>query len=396
MSATAGDTTGPDGNGDTPFNGSAGCSAVVGATTISVATPSIVLSGTKSPTTGDDRLLTGQLCTAQFNGAMGAVLNYTWSIPTAPVSGSPTQSTHVFKTYDYTAPNITNSTQLVQLTSMDLSGPNSPSTSIADLPFYDRAAENLIVTCTASFFAPDYSTILTVNENSPTINVLKPTATWGIKSGWVQSRGTTDGFYGHAGTAYTDGQSWHDVTVTVPSPFSGGSYCFAQLITPDRKVYRQLPPGWTTNPYYQVTNNTIQGLDNQFPYAPSIDLSSLPPAGTEIAGDSPAISILAVPNASDGGGNNWNQWVYSDSVTTWLMYQPSGTGAVWVPLQSYIWSWSATVTLSTDDLNPGWNITASNPATESSAPSYTAMDTNDPPIWSLTHSNTDTMGPPPP
>ncbi len=287
-----------------------------------------------------------------------------------------------FKTYDT---NKTNNDQLVPLGPKDLTGPAQGSTSatVPPVSFYDGTAESLTVSCTATLTAPD-GTSLSVSAKAPQITVFKPTATWGIDTGYVQQFQYPDqsgqyhdmmGLLGPPNVA-KQGQSWHDVIVTVPTPFTGGTFAFVQLSTPDRKIYRHATQTGLSD-HFQYPDNGKQGLDNGFTF---LNKSwAIPQTGSgELTGDSPSQGVPDTVTANDGGGSDWYQVTASDQFTTWLMYRPSG--GVWVPLQKYSWSWSGTMTKGT----AGWSLQSSSPT---SAATQSASVTDNPPSWNLTHTN---------
>jgi len=286
-------------------------------------------------------------------------LGYTWSSP----SGT------CFKTYNEKAP----SNQLVPLGSTDKSGPAAGSKTVAPLAFYDSAKETLTLTCTVTVTSADGKATVDLTATSPPINVLKPSVThWGYSEGYVQPKvtgnGQTYGLYQDPSTSYEAGMTWHDVAVSVPTPFSGGQCDFGQLITPDREEYH----GNTSNPINNDPKNGLIGLDGALPYSTGGYGSGWTPPATGGNGDSPQL-------IANGNPNNDTQLSASDTFTTWIMYKP--TGGVWVPLQKYSWTWSAQLTWSVNH----WNITAAFPKTAGAGPNYTPQDTTDPPQWTLVH-----------
>ena len=203
---------------------------------------------------GNQQVLTGQQITATVQGLSGfQVTKYTWA-----VGGS------TFKNYDPTLP----SNQLVPLGPTDLTGPAKGSSTVASLAFYDRAAETLTVSCAVTVLAPD-GTSLNLTATSPPFKVYKPTASWGITTGYVQRvHDTKTNRSGYAlvfaaGSTQAGGEAWNNVKIVVPAPFTatGGSGCYAQLITPDVEVSNPDPAQVPT-----FSNNKQQGLDTSYPY----------------------------------------------------------------------------------------------------------------------------------
>ena len=335
-----------------------------------------------------NQALTGQQITATLNGVPSGtkVTSYTWSFTggTAP---------NPIKNWDPNGKAADGVTlqQLFPLTSADLTQTDVPNgnglnVNPITISFYDQVADTVTVKCAANLTFPD-STTGSVNPTSVPVTFLKPTVTgWGIKSGIVRSPHGITGLFNVPGdNIYTDGQSWHDVVINVPSPFSGGQFSFGQTLTPVLTIYRELPQGSTASPYYVQTNNGINGLDTIFPYFTPFTIPNQP-ASKELTGDSPQVAIpdlnvtITVP-PGDTGGTSWNKTTASDQFTTWLIYLPPGQSSIWVPLQTYSWSWSGTMIN-----DAGWTQTAGSP-TAGATP--TASDTNTPPSWTTVHSASD-------
>ena len=329
-------------------NANAGASFSVWPVTITGTTP-----------VGGSQALTGQQLTAVLNVPPGFSVyqptgqtGYQWTITGSLVN-------KVFKNYDPTLP----SNQLTLLTAADLTAA-SPS-------FYDSAAETVSATCAVTLVAPD-GTKLPLTVKSKDISVLKPTVTaWGITTGFVQPKPNAVGVWGlepDPSTTNSDGETWANVTIVVPSPFVGGQGTFTQLLTPDRETYTG------TTPTPTVPNNNQIGLDGSFEYGSPW---TVPAMGNDV--DSPAITI------SGGNPNNTlTKLTAHDILKTWVMYNPPAVGSqntVWVPLANYTWSWSGTVSW----LNNQWTLTAGTPANAASEPHYIATSTPDPPQWMLIH-----------
>ncbi len=332
------------------------------------ATPVFIDLGGTTLVNGVQEALTGQQITATLNGIPTncTVTSYTWTQPSATC----------FKTYNETAA----SNQLVALGSADLTGPASGSTGVAPLAFYDRAQENLTVTCTVAMTAPD-GTSLTVTATSTQVSVLKPSVTrWDIIQGYVQYDPSynskeygpiqTFGLYGdlNATGDSNAGMIWRNATVSVPAPFSGNGQCtFTQLVNPDRLGY----VGNNSTPL--ASNNGILGLDGSFDYGSRWNVTAM---GNDV--DSPLV-ILGRAGVSQQNPQSYDQSSASDALTTYIMYRPSG--GVWVPLQKFSWTWSMTIKWDGSQ----WNLMASYPKTVGSAPPYTPTATPDPPQWTVVH-----------
>lgn len=173
------------------------------------------------------QVLTGQQVDATLNTGRFSVV---------PRSTNWAVTGDAFKNYDYTS----TSNQLVPL--------SAPDFAVDIFAFYTKKNEPITLTCNATVTTnTNPATTLAVTATK-TFASVKPTATWGIAGGIVQQKNSVVGLYG-LGILYTDGQSWHDVNINVPAPFSGGQFCFAQLVTPDLKIYRNLPRGSTASSY---------------------------------------------------------------------------------------------------------------------------------------------------
>ncbi len=292
------------------------------------------------------------------------VTSYTWT-----VGGD------AFKNYDPTLA----SNQLVPLGSTDSTGPAQGSTSVAPLLFYDRKAESLTVTCNATLTAPD-GTSLSVKATSPSINVVKPTATWTAQAGYIQrftlpghSDYTFWGLYQDPQTSQQFGMNWTSINFAFDSPcFSpAGEGSFTQLVTPNVT----LTSYGTTGPVTGV-NNGVQALDN----APNVQSWNLPETGS--GGDDPAVDL---PNqqAYVWPGNVGDGYTNKDAFQTWLMYMPpsvGGMGTVWVPIQTYSWN----LNFYTSWTGSSWSYAGYPPSPDQF---YTPMTTDDPPQWSSVQSN---------
>ena len=363
-----------------PPGGASGATADVGYTA-SVSPVFVTPGGVNAA----NQALTGQQITAQFSGLPAGykVTSYTWSFTggTAP---------NPIKNWDpngLAADKVTLQ-QLFPLTSDDLTGTDTTGNGIPvkSLSFYDQVADSVTVKCTVNFKFPD-GTIGAVTPQSQPVKFLKPTVTnWGIKSGVVRSPGGITGLFNVPGdTVYTDGQSWYNVVINVPSQFPGGQFSFAQTLISALTVYRQLPQGSTASPDYVQTNNGVNGLDTIFPYFTPFTIPNQP-INKELVGDSPQVAVpnlnvtITVP-PSDNGGTSWNRTTASDQFTTWLIYMPPGQSSIWVPLQKYSWVWSGTMIY-----DFGWTQTAGSP-TAGATP--TASNTDTPPSWTIVHSAND-------
>lgn len=367
---------------------SAGPMAASVSYTAAVTPVTISLGGTYDPVHGDYHVLTGQQITATLSGIVGKVTSYTWSI--AP-------STTVFETYNTALP----SKQLVALSTTDLSGPAAGSTTVAALNFYDSKQEDLTVTCAVTMTAPDGKTILNVTATSPPIRVLKPTAYWTTNP----SDPSTGPQFSQAGMGY---DALWDASITVPSPFSGGSGCFGQTVYPTADFQRHPSGSQPIHCYLKIPQKNADGtttyvlpatgLDTYFPYQNSATQHypqgySWSVGSPGHSGDSP--NVLFSIGAADNGGNLWYNAFASDTFTTWLMYMPpipTGAGpSVWVPLQRVDWSWTGSVVK--DNATGLWKSAVNSQPPVNGSTSNPGLPTDTPPQWSSTNTGTSLLYP---
>jgi hypothetical protein len=328
-------------------NGAASVSYSVSLSPVLVDSSGPILDG------GALKVITGQQVTASLLGIpSGSSPTYLWS-----ASGD------TFYTYNENAA----SKQLVKLS-------DSPAyTAGSTFACYDKSQDKIVITCKVSLTLG--GTAQTLTATSQQISCLRPSAKWLIETGFVQSCYAPTLHSGgyqlrqNPATSNPGGEYWHDIAITVPSPFSGGQGAIIQLVTPDSKTYKDGSSSPIVPP-----NNGKQGLDNQ----PLYTSWTLPTLGKE--SDSPAALFT---DLNSGGYQGYNTVTVIDKYDTWLMYKPGGSSSVWVPLQTYGWGWSFTSKWATSD----WVLTAASPANAAASPSYTASDTSTPPTWSLVQNN---------
>jgi len=333
--------------------------------------------------------LTGQQIGAHLNtnGAPITIHSYTWSSSggTAP---------NPIKNWDPNGKAADGVTlqQLFPLTSVDLTGTDTSTDqtgiTVADLNFYDQVADTVTVKCVVNFTFPKdnkgNAKSGSVTVTAKPITFLKPTASWTAVQAGVADDPDLSRFEGS--------EAWQ-ATVTVPSPFTGGTAGYAQIISPNRYNTRVPNPGKPDKYYYSIqqTNNDGSkswvlpgsGLDGYFPYQWELSLTTgqgvFHPTGytwdvsaTGNGADTPASGYTQTD--IDGGGNDWRTAFAGDTFQTWLMFKPSSTGAIWVPLQQLGWSWTATAT---KNLTTGkWTTTGS-----VTTPDHGTV-TDTPPAWS--------------
>jgi hypothetical protein len=314
------------------------------------------------------------------------VTSYTWTQPPGTC----------FKTYN---PNIQPpaNNQLAPLASTDLSGTDTSGKgiSVSPLAFYDSAAESLTLSCAVTVTAPDNKTTLNVTATSPSITMEKPTAYWTTNPNDPNSGPS----YNLTPTGYIGYIEQWDANITVPSPFSGGSGCFAQIANPTIDFQRTPTGSQPINCYLKELQTNADGstswvlpqtgLDTMFPYpiGPSTNPQSSSAYQNYSTGymwdvstpgksaDTPLVGFGIA--ASDDGGNNWYDAFAGGSFTTWLMYKPNG--GVWVPLQNVYWSWTGHVVK--DKATGMWNSATSGTQPVTGNTANQGTQTNTPPQW---------------
>ena len=275
----------------------------------------------QTPTGSGPKLLTGQAVSATLG------VPSPFSVDSTTYQWSATGD--VFYTYNEHAP----SHQLILLSD------DPKYTTQPQFGLFDKSADTITITCNATIVCPD-GTRLPVTASPPSITSVKPTASWDTGRD-RQGKGfhfTTEGM----GAL----EVWNPITITVPAPFSGGTGCLAQLITPVRRLTRNALNGQPTNYYFKIPQQNpdgtttmvlpSRGLDTDFPYpgfnggAATWDVS-----GSGASGDGPAMGFSTPP--LDNGGSAWTKAYANDIFTTYLMYRP--IGGVWVPIQRLDWGW---------------------------------------------------------
>ena len=337
----------------------------------------------------DLKFLTGQKITASLNSELTAAYptgprGQTWTTDGAASAPGNTASSIMFRDYQETR----TSQQFIKLTDGDMKKPN--------FIFYTFDNGSIVLKCDAELVFPEDSTDAPVKVVKPlpkvsvtakTIISVRPTnIRWQVENGVV--RGDTTpisdlfGYMGVIGSAYLNGQDWHDVNVTVPAPFEGqGQCCFVQLINADRTLERVVPPSANPNAaavYEKDPFNALECLDSSFPYNFAMPIQwnvSRQRGGRGF--DSPQQKV-SVPDR-DNGGMDWRRAVAVDSMETWLMYMPPSKDrqrTIWIPMASYTWGWNGTAEkkgpLDSQSNQPSWILTdSSTPPTDRVMPKKT-------------------------
>lgn len=147
-----------------------------------------------------------------------------------------------------------------------------------------------------------------------------------------------------------------------------GDFNWVQVYAPDQS-------------YWDASGNLLDtvggaGLDTKFPYGPDGPLGDVP-FKTD---DSPSTG----PNPIGMSNGPAAKIVVADHATMWLIYKPSATGSIWVPVASAAWNWGGTDTL----VGGSWALTNGSWAQSPAGP-----PTNTYPQWAGLASKTFTKGP---
>jgi hypothetical protein len=152
-------------------------------------------------------------------------------------------------------------------------------------------------------------------DKHATFNVKRPTASITTSTGTVAldlaSGGSFSLHFGVLSTSGTPGITFSR-SISIPTGFTGNTQ-WVQVV--DSTLRTRTPNGGNTQ--------TLQGsgLDTTYPYTTTI-------LSTE---DSPRSGVSPCDYSSVS---------VSDSFTMWLMFRPTGTNAIWVPLRQVSWSWA--------------------------------------------------------
>jgi hypothetical protein len=187
----------------------------------------------------------------------------------------------------------------------------------------------------------------TQSNKHATFNVKRPTASITTTTGSVSLDSNFIVFGLHFGSPTgTSGISFSR-SITMPSGFTGGDTQWVQLIDSITRTFT--PNGGSIK--------TLSGsgvLDSTYPYATGASTGDSPGQGVDSCNDS-AVSA-------------------NDSFSMWLMFKPSGTGSIFVPLRKVSWSWSGSGTRTG---TCSWTLSTSNHSTNP-----TDADSTDFPSWS--------------
>jgi len=178
-------------------------------------------------------------------------------------------------------------------------------------------------------------------------NVKRPTASITTTTGSVSLDSNFNVFGLHFGSPTgTPGISFSR-SITMPSGFTGGDTQWVQLIDSITRTF-------TPNGGSIKTASGSGLLDTTYPYATGASTSDSPGQGVDSCNHS-AVSA-------------------NDSFSMWLMFKPSGTGSIFVPLRKVSWSWSGSGTRTG---TCSWTLSTSNHSTNP-----TDADSTDFPTWS--------------
>lgn len=276
----------------------------------------VVTNTTRNAIVGQQLNLTGEV-----RSGSGAITNQQWSIP---------------------------GNRIANYIANEVNGAVTPLTNLntASISYYwVDGGDGRQVTYTATVRGKPYTGRATFNVKRPTVNVTTSTGTVRVRTVSFSER-----IYELVYASTTaPGIRFTRTNLTIPSGFMGDTY-WVQLVNASRT--RRRNDG--TNEVFQET-----GLDNRFPYA------SGDPNATETT-DSPGLPLTLA----------YNYATANDSFQMWLMFKPSGTNSIYVPLRKVNWSWSGSAE------RPGtlnWTLV---PGSAGNTPNPPSVDSTEHPQWS--------------
>ena len=309
-------------------------------------------------------LITGQQAKASLAivGSNATLSTYQWSVASAD-GGSPS---NLVGGYSYSV----NSGQTVAISPLS----NGP------VIFYDSMQDLVNVQATATVNVS--GTPQTVVASTQ-VKFVKPTVTMPIPTQLEQ-----DNFLEHPNDmnstlgAY---ETWHNIKITMPTGFTNGTCCCAQIIKSTNRVDIKTTGLYTT--YIEKVQNSnlnwvpipTPSLDTNFPYFSGISPEYWSVAAAGGAEDYPYFSVAPQLVPSDTG--TWGKEASGqDKFTTWIMYNPNPTDGVsiWVPLESFDWNWYETAALNTT--TQAWQAASAN-LLPPSDPGSDYAPTNTWPTW---------------
>ena len=182
-------------------------------------------------------------------------------------------------------------------------------------------------------------------------NVLKPTATITQNVGDIAVGTLADGkLYLHLGNADTVPGVSFGYSISMPPGFAGGTFQWTQVVT-------SINATLTLNSGGQSVLQGTNVIDNAFQY---------PFVYSGVLEDSPDVELTS----------DLSHAAITASFESYLMYKPSGTDSIWVPLKDISWSWAASATR-TGSPN-SWTLDANN----YSHSVGTAVNSTAEPLWS--------------
>lgn len=231
-------------------------------------------------------------------------------------------------------------TRLANYVANSSTGTVTPLSNLTDASvtyYWVDGADGRQVTLSLTVFGMPVTNTATFNVKRPTASITTSTGSVVVGTGWGDTEMSFGADPSHHGIDFSR-------SITIPSGFSGSTQ-YVQIATPFHR--RQLNSGaWE--------RFTGSGLDTTYPYG---DLSP------GVTADSPAEHLnSALLQASA-----------DDTFEMWLMFQPTGTGSIWVPLRKVTWSWSGTTSRSgiTWTLNSSSHSTNPSDADSTTHPQWT-------------------------
>src|SRR5205085_7415543 len=249
--------------------------------------------GTDITNTSHDVIVGQQInLVAEVKPAGTTISSQQWTIPGNPIANY--------------AVNFTCETCATSGTVTQLSSLNSSSETF----YWYTGGDNRQVQYSATINGQQYSATATFNVKRPTAQVLATTP------GSVAAD-QADGFwalhFGVPGLGNAHGINFSIQSLTIPTGFSGTTE-WVQLVTNSTRT-AQLNTG---------PQQTLQGsgLDTLYPYDTGNSTDDSPAQGLDC--------------------DHYSAYTVNDQFTMWLMFKPSTTGAIYVPLRKVDWSWNGT------------------------------------------------------
>jgi len=317
----------------------------------------------------NNKVLPGESINLSVLGASGTGLTYEWSQP----------DNMPFKDYNTAA---TGGNQLVQLAPADFTQPGFT----FHYTFGDDAKHK--VSCKTKVNGMDTVVEDELTVVKPVCETPEPEFGGTVHYEPDQTAPLSVGLFGidpPPGQPALGGINWKS-KVWITNQGLGGTFCHVQLIKPRRIIHTEPdngPPVDITDPLDPADLAGIF-LDNTFPYGGSSSTGTNSSMNFLPGDDNPGFTHLDEVESN----HTILSTGYKDSMgtptpveeefTVYLMFKPSGTGACWVPLQSFKWRWK----MRAEQTLMGWQDIVKADCTYSADAATVAYDH---PLWKSVH-----------